>query len=500
MGEVEFYFLYKDSYGHYRLFEFSCTLHVELHLPQPFIAPVPCSPQPHMLKAQILRRSFSLWNRVPTSQIVHSAARDGHEIIHIQRVRFKKPFLTRRRLIGTAIYTAAAYGFLRWLDDEVGEGEEEDVRKARKSRRPEATEHGIPQEIDADDEDEEEEEQGEPLLFLPTGFARIKPPTYYRGSDPEWQEFVRIAPDKRRIERIKDELKDKVLYSVSQSPFWKQRLGAVNTQTGAVWFDIIFPDGPPREYERPGIEVVESDDDLTIRWTTRPVSQINYQRLNNTLVPTVVATSIYVDSKEKVGNGWLRFKKYIGWEESSHQKPKSIAQLSPTPQPSPLSTKSSSPPQNSSPSIHPPSAPSPPTTADKPTKPATPAAPAKPSTPPSTRPTQKDPQPTITTTTLGNSSGNPALDRFRASLPKPTALTLDLRTFRQSVRQNWKSISIDPPRGCFLVSGLMEVRGKKAFMTLEVAAAYDPKTGEYIMINASVRRVQDYQQYPKGGS
>jgi hypothetical protein len=48
-----------------------------------------------MFKAQIIRRSFSLFNRRGLdSRIIRSAARDGHENIQIQRVRFRKPLLT----------------------------------------------------------------------------------------------------------------------------------------------------------------------------------------------------------------------------------------------------------------------------------------------------------------------------------------------------------------------------------------------------------------------
>lgn len=53
------------------------------------------SPQSHMFKVQILRRSLSLFRRVPHSDLVRAAARGGHGSIQVQRVRFKKPFFTR---------------------------------------------------------------------------------------------------------------------------------------------------------------------------------------------------------------------------------------------------------------------------------------------------------------------------------------------------------------------------------------------------------------------
>jgi hypothetical protein len=49
----------------------------------------------HMFKAQVLRRNFSLYNRVPYSRIVRSAARDGHESVTIQRVRISRPIFSK---------------------------------------------------------------------------------------------------------------------------------------------------------------------------------------------------------------------------------------------------------------------------------------------------------------------------------------------------------------------------------------------------------------------
>jgi hypothetical protein len=55
-------------------------------------SPLPASA---MLKAQVLRRHFSLFNRVPYSQIARSVARDGHESVTIHRIRIGRPVFSR---------------------------------------------------------------------------------------------------------------------------------------------------------------------------------------------------------------------------------------------------------------------------------------------------------------------------------------------------------------------------------------------------------------------
>lgn len=59
---------------------------------------------------------------------------------------------------------------------------------------------------EVDEEEDEEEQSGEALIFLPTGLARQKqPPIFYKGSDPEWQEFKKLSKDPARIKKIKGE-------------------------------------------------------------------------------------------------------------------------------------------------------------------------------------------------------------------------------------------------------------------------------------------------------
>jgi hypothetical protein len=69
-------------------------LHVSHIDAAPDMTPVRLPP-PAMLPARVLRRNFSLFNRVPYGRIARSAARDGHETITIHRVHISKPVMSR---------------------------------------------------------------------------------------------------------------------------------------------------------------------------------------------------------------------------------------------------------------------------------------------------------------------------------------------------------------------------------------------------------------------
>lgn len=60
-----------------------------------------------------------------------------------------------------------------------------------------------------DDEDEgdidEDYEDDEDAIFIPLGWARQLPRSYYKGTDPEWQEFIKFARDRKRGERVRRE-------------------------------------------------------------------------------------------------------------------------------------------------------------------------------------------------------------------------------------------------------------------------------------------------------
>ena len=56
------------------------------------------------------------------------------------------------------------------------------------------------------------------------------------------------------------------------------------------------------------------------------------------------------------------------------------------------------------------------------------------------------------------------------------------------------------PRGMFIVQGLVQLKGPRAGLTLDVRAFYDPQTNRYVSVDVSPRWIRAWKQSPKGGT
>lgn len=62
--------------------------------------------------------------------------------------------------------------------------------------------------LEEEDEDEDEEDlvpetMPDDALFIPLGLAHQCPPTYYKGTDPEWQSFLEFVADQKRSHQVR---------------------------------------------------------------------------------------------------------------------------------------------------------------------------------------------------------------------------------------------------------------------------------------------------------
>jgi hypothetical protein len=109
----------------------------------------------------------------------------------------------------------------------------------------------------------------EPLFIPFPGTITELRPQPYRGSDPEWQEFVKISRDAKLSQKIRgmssffrnrntriiltkvDDLANLIKESCEKSPSLVQTCGK-DLKIRRTWLDLNFPNAAPPTYERSG--------------------------------------------------------------------------------------------------------------------------------------------------------------------------------------------------------------------------------------------------------
>jgi hypothetical protein len=98
-----------------------------------------------------------------------------------------------RRIVGTIVVATAFWSLSRYISIEIKEENADDTTPVA----------GQVSNNGEEEEGEDDDDYDDALIFLPTGFSRPRPQTYYKGSDPEWQAFKKLATDRPRVEKIR---------------------------------------------------------------------------------------------------------------------------------------------------------------------------------------------------------------------------------------------------------------------------------------------------------
>ncbi|KAF1354917.1 hypothetical protein BDV97DRAFT_282308, partial [Delphinella strobiligena] len=312
---------------------------------------------------------------------------------------------------------------------------------------------------------EDSEYAEEDSFFIPLTWARKLPRTYYKGSDPEWQEYVKIAKDHTKHKRINLELADIICQGSINHPVIAKQLGK-DLKVGKYWLDITFPDGPPQEYARSGIEV--GDDFIAL--STQRLSPEQQHRVSRALWPTAAFNGLYASSKVLFAFQYRRLKQALGIEStpepgSPEAKMQHMLQMLQAQQQQQQQGK---------------------------------LVPGK---------AQADPG---TATTSASSSTSPSSDDsalkslfpwlIKAPTP-PTSIEMPLafHVFNSTLAKDWLPKKMEPPRGTLVVQGLVQIKGPKAVLTFDVQGFYEPKSSRFLTVNATPRLLKKWSQAPKGG-
>lgn len=253
-----------------------------------------------------------------------------------------------------------------------------------------------------------------------------------------------------------------------------RQLGAIDYEKGRVMLSINFPYGPPQMYEISGLLLTDN----YIVWAAKTMPQIDYLRHRNAIFPTTAFWSVYASSKYLFNSQWQRAKDTLGWKDSVKKQ-------------SPFgggSADQQSPWKGASNQQAPKIGPLPPVQPDASKRSGSEPSPhgaevkSRPSSPP------KMP---------------PKIPLDNAALPvgqkaqRPDTFMIFMNTFMKNYAKT--TSFLDPPRGSVVVSGLVEVRGAKGEATIDVVAAYDLKQSQYVIVSMTLRKLQPWEQRPKGG-
>ncbi|KAF5020110.1 hypothetical protein F66182_7873 [Fusarium sp. NRRL 66182] len=305
----------------------------------------------------------------------------------------------------------------------------------------------------SDKEKEEAEanhDPDEPLLFLPFPFTtkEIKQPPY-RGSDPEWQTFVKVSQDKKLIQEIKNGLANEIRRGVERNPAFNKLLGG-DVAVRKFWLDVIFPPAPPPKHYVSGIMI----DEEGIFWGDRPIDSIAANFLAKALYPKALAlgcwTFISFLTKQIVQD----IGKYIGFSDPN--PPESAWQHVPV--------------RNL----------------------------------PGTMPGQQTSKVVVQHDKAHPVNLPPVFNEIVSAAFGPDA-KLDARLQAASLAgafaflRHWKPTRSLPTRGCIRVDGIIELKGKTAVMAVLVAGYYDPKTRQYVAVQTRLKHLMQLKQRPAPG-
>ncbi|KAI9662494.1 MAG: hypothetical protein M1821_008661 [Bathelium mastoideum] len=418
-----------------------------------------------VVQSRILYRTLLSRGRIPTRrnfQVFRPPAD-----VSAREVRIKRPSIFNwKRLASFGIYSGCTLACYFYFFPEI------EIEEASEGEGQEGDEVDSVQEGDIDYMEPDDDS-----LFIPLSFAKRKERSYYRGSDPEWQEFIRLANDKPRHQKVHQDLVKLIMMHVNAHAPFAHSLGGT-IKASKVWLDIQFPNGPPPEFERTGIII--TDDYIAL--ATKTSTEMEEQRISRTLWPSAAFAGVYASMRVLFRIQWQRAKETLGIQTKPSKEDEMIRQslrVMRQIQEGQIGRPSANVPEAN------PGVPKPPPTDQERVQPQS-SSTAKGEISPRH---SADPRPAI--------PGIPVLPS--SSLPSGSEIPLALHVFHHTMSQNLAPKKLEAPRGTCVLSGLVEVSGSKARATLDVKAAYHPQQATFVAISVGVRSFKLYRQPPMGG-
>ncbi|KAK4233485.1 hypothetical protein C8A03DRAFT_47980 [Achaetomium macrosporum] len=334
---------------------------------------------------------------------------------------------------------------------------------------------------EVEDDDEHEDDP----LFIPFPFTTKKiPGRPYRGSDPEWREFVRLSKDPQSLRRVRDYVANLAFQAASSSPILAMKIGKP-TRIRRYWLDIEYPVMAPPTYERSGLLVTEEE----LQWATVPCDPWTATIMSRVLWPQPVALGLWALGKAAAKQTALDIARYFGFATENpaggqaRPNPGTLQPLPPMQSPEVQKVLERLRQQ----------------TTRRPAEVDDPSSVSSSAATPPTAPRDK----------AHGAPDKPALDQSNQATPDQNSWVKEVtssiakaqpwETFKKTWRREFlNELKVDPVPGAFFVWGLVEIETPKACLVIDMYTWYDPKTKSYQpgTLKMRLRRVQPKMQSP----
>ncbi|CAG7927107.1 unnamed protein product [Penicillium olsonii] len=222
-------------------------------------------------------RLRSLLRSPPTRLSFRSTHTRANFSSNVRHVRFRRPwvrsFVSKCLLYGTAFHLWSTFVLVQFDDED----DDDTPALARPEQTASHQRH--------EDAETLEKTVNEDALFIPLAWSRLQKGELYTTSDPEWQEFVRLSKDRKKLQNLRDELANIVLTSAGDQ--MSNILGDPLALTG-FWLVHQFPTRAPPGYVRSGLEIADGN----ISWASRPMDPDIGDRLQTFMKPMHVVLAI----------------------------------------------------------------------------------------------------------------------------------------------------------------------------------------------------------------
>ncbi|KAI1374252.1 hypothetical protein F4677DRAFT_426582 [Hypoxylon crocopeplum] len=339
--------------------------------------------------------------------------------------------------------------------------------------------------------DNEKEELDEEEFFIPLPFTtRVIESQPYKGTDPEWQAFIRVNKDRELIRRIRYSLAELVRKTAQSSHMLVQRCGK-DMELGVYWLNIQYPYSPPPIFVRKVLSVGSSVGDdsttYTASITEEHVDTVTAMVIQRALWPSTLTLSMWSFWGALLKQNVLKFAKSLGYESNSVPKGTALDQTIEKlfPQIKKPAPKTDSKAPSSLPSANIQAADGSSTESTSPIEKRS----AESSSPPgsATAPPSSSVSNPIPTTPDGESDKPKGLRFFSVIKHTQEHTRGPWHEFKQKFAQTWRPIREFPPRGAIHVSGLVEITTPRAVIIVDASAWWDPKTEQFDVQTTSFR-------------